>query len=65
MGNLARIMSKVARLRTMLWCDPDGDGPPVAAEALDVEAVRDTLLDLINLSGFMLLNWEGGNRWGS
>ena len=63
MGNLARIQSKNARLRHMLWCDPDGDAPPI--EDPDGEAVRDTLLDLINLAGFMLLNWEEGNRWGS
>jgi hypothetical protein len=64
MGNLARIMSKNARLRNLLWCDADGDGPPIPEHELDAEAVRDTLLDLINLSGFMLLNWEAGNRWG-
>lgn len=62
MGNLARIQSKNARLRHMLWCDPDGDAPPI--EQPDGEAVRDTLLDLVNLAGFMLLNWEAGNRWG-
>lgn len=64
MGNLARIMSKNERLRNLLWCDADGDGPPIPEHELDAEAVRDTLLDLINLSGFMLLNWEAGNRWG-
>jgi len=63
MGNLARLMSKNARLRNLLWCDAEV-GPPMGAEDVDSESVRDTLLDLINLSGFMLLNWEAGNRWG-
>lgn len=58
MGNLARIMSKVARLRTMLWRTED------AGQSGD-EAVEDTALDLVNLSVFFLLNRRHQNRWGS
>lgn len=56
MGNLARIMSKTARLRNMLWRD--------YALSDAAEPVRDTLQDLMNLCVFMLLNLNGGNRWG-
>lgn len=56
MGNLARIMSKVARLRAMCWMDfPIEDSK---------EPVKDTALDLINLSAFFLINNTEGNRWG-
>lgn len=66
MGNLARIISKTDRLNNLLWRDPDGAGYPLPANYdRDGETVRDTLLDLINLSGFMLANWSEENRWGS
>ena len=57
MGNLARIMSKVSRLRSMRWRQAPyfpGDG----------ESVRDTALDLVNLAAFFLLNDEENNHWG-
>lgn len=57
MGNLARIMSKTARLRNMLWRDS-------FSESYSGERVQDTLQDLINLCAFTLLNMQGGNRWG-
>lgn len=57
MGNLARIMSKHSRLRNMVWGD--------TLEDLDTEeTVEDTLLDMINLCAFMILNWQEDNRWG-
>ena len=56
MGNMARIMSKVTRLRTMLWQDVPTENA--------TESVDDSLLDLINLAIFMALNRQGGNRWG-
>jgi hypothetical protein len=57
MGNLARIMSKVARLRNMSWRrDPIDNGK---------ETTEDTLLDLANLSVFGLLNRRDGNFWGT
>lgn len=59
MGNLARVMSKSERLRNMLWCDVM-DRPEAA-----YESTEDTLLDLINLAGFMLVNLKEGNRWGN
>jgi hypothetical protein len=63
MGNLSRILSKTARLEAMLWNDPEDEvGREEAAEA--VEPIRETLLDLINLAGFMAVNCSEGNRWG-
>lgn len=65
MGNLARIQSKAARLKALLWRDADGDGYPLPANyTRDGETVIDTLLDLINLAGFMAVNWTEENRWG-
>lgn len=57
MGNLARIMSKSARLRAMLWRDFHLN----SAE----DPFTDTLQDLINLCVFMSLNRKSGNRWGT
>jgi len=57
MGNLARIMSKTARLKEMLW---RGDRIMEAGG----ESVRDTLQDLINLAVFMTLNLGQENEWG-
>lgn len=59
MGNVARVLSKSARLKKMLWQDSwkqleDSD-----------ESVMDTMLDLINLSAFFIINWMEGNKWGS
>lgn len=56
MGNLARIMSKTARLRNMLWQTHTVDN--------EEEPVKDTIQDLINLCVFMMLNRQSGNRWG-
>jgi hypothetical protein len=67
MGNLARIQSKAARLNALLWRDAEGDGYPLPANRLgteQAETVIDTLLDLINLAGFMAVNWSEENRWG-
>lgn len=57
MGNLARIMSKTARLKNMLW-----RGEELTDEQ---ETVNDTLQDMINLCVFALLNRGQRNRWGS
>jgi hypothetical protein len=56
MGNLARIMSKTERLRAMCWRN-------TAMESRN-EPVQDTLLDLINLSAFFLINKGNDNQWG-
>lgn len=65
MGNLARIQSKAARLNNLLWRDADGDGYPLAPNySRGGETVVDTLLDLINLSAMMAMNWTEENRWG-
>lgn len=56
MGNIARIMSKTARLQNMVWRE-------FPLESVD-EPVQDTLQDLINLAVFTLLNRGQDNRWG-
>lgn len=56
MGNIARVLSKCSRLKTMLWRD---------FQVTDSEeTVEDTLLDMMNLGAFTLLNWRAGNKWG-
>lgn len=58
MGNLARVLSKSSRIRNMAWCDSE--------DTLDgVESVEDTLLDLINLAAFAVINIREENRWGT
>lgn len=56
MGNVARVLSKVARLRKMLWTSNQ-----IASHD---EPVEDNLLDLINLAGFTIINRRDGNKWG-
>lgn len=61
MGNLARVLSKSARLDNMLWCDVDQgmtDGPDTQ------ESVTETLVDLGAMAAFTVANLEEGNRWG-
>lgn len=56
MGNVARVLGKVSRLRNMVWRD---------IHLTDAEeTAEDTLGDLINLSAFALINMEEENRWG-
>jgi hypothetical protein len=61
MGNLSRVLSKVARLENMLWTDDSAGG-----ETLDDggEHVLETLKDLMALCAFTAANIEDGNRWG-
>jgi hypothetical protein len=56
MGNVARVLSKVARLKKMCWTSNQIDS--------HTESVEDTLLDLINLAGFTLINRRDRNKWG-
>jgi maltose-binding protein MalE len=56
MGNLARIMSKTARLRSMQW-------RPAPLDDAN-ETVDDTLVDLVNLSVFGIINRQERNIWG-
>lgn len=56
MGNVARVLSKVSRLRNMVWRDfgiEDADEP-----------ILDTLFDLINLAAFTVINKRRNNKWG-
>lgn len=65
MGNVGRILSKMARLRNMVWCDEAVSvGPDGAPLDEYTETVRDTLLDLANLCAFAAHNMARGNRWG-
>lgn len=57
MGNVARVLSKVSRLKKMLWSD-------VVVSDSD-ETVEDTARDLINLAVFFLINREDRNKWGN
>lgn len=56
MGNMARVLSKSARLEAMVW--KDGGIPE------DPESALDTLKDMMALCAFMAANIEDGNRWG-
>lgn len=55
MGNVGRVLSKASRMRNMLWRDYPID---------DIESVEDTLLDLVNLAAFTLINRRERNKWG-
>lgn len=67
MGNLARLQSKMARLRELLWRDAEGNGYPLPANYTkgNNETVLDTALDLVNLAGMFAVNWTEENRWGT
>lgn len=55
-GNVARVLSKATRIKNMLWREtPQTDQD---------ETVEDTLLDLINLCAFTIINLREQNRWG-
>lgn len=56
MGNVARVLSKVARLKNMVWRD-------VSIESSE-ESVLDTVSDLINIAAFFIINYNDGNKWG-
>lgn len=67
MGNLARIMSKTARLENIVWKDGSPEfGVDLEGGGFDpmAETVLDTLHDLMALCAFMASNIEEGNRWG-
>lgn len=56
-GNVSRVLSKASRLRNMLWRDQ-----PIES---DKEPVVETLLDMINLAAFAIINYNAKNRWGN
>lgn len=57
MGNVARILSKTARIENLVWNDePEGDD--------HCENVQDTLGDLVSIVAFALVNYKADNRWG-
>lgn len=69
MGNLARVLSKAARLENMMWRDreepPTVHGSEYVAQAeLDNEAIADTIIDLAALVAFLHANLASENRWG-
>jgi hypothetical protein len=55
-GNVARVLSKVGRLKNMLWRDN-----PIEDAA---ETVVDTLEDLCLIAMFAIINYKEKNRWG-
>lgn len=57
-GNLARILSKSARLKNMLWRRDSSflNGGQ--------ETVRETALDQINTLAFFIINLDDGREWG-
>lgn len=59
MGNVARVLSKVERLKNLLW----RDGIPDTDKETE-ETIEDTLQDLVNLAFFTRSNYQSGNRWG-
>lgn len=61
MGNVSRVLSKVERLRELVW----GDDVMALGDTVGGETVEDTLLDLINLSAMTLHNFRAGDRWGN
>jgi hypothetical protein len=58
MGNMARVLSKIERLREMVWRDGE------LSEGTTDETIIDTLRDLSNIAAFMAENINNGNRWG-
>jgi hypothetical protein len=56
MGNVARVLSKVARLKNMVWRDWSIEDTE--------ETIEDTAFDLINLAAFFILNRRDRNKWG-
>lgn len=56
MGNLARMMSKMSRIKFMLWRDHDLENSE--------EAISDTAIDLVNLTSFLIINRSETNKWG-
>lgn len=74
-GNVARILSKASRIKHMLWVqiptlsrsqqfDIASDGLVLRRTSVEAEAIEDTLLDLINISAFALMNIRQDNEWG-
>ena len=59
-GNLARMMSKMERLRSMLW----HDGVDLADLPVGDEGVERQLLDLMNITAMMYRNYTQGVQWG-
>jgi hypothetical protein len=57
-GNLSRILEKAGRLRAMLW-----RGGNVLLNG-SKEHPRETLLDIINTSAFLIINMDDGVEWG-
>lgn len=64
MGNLARVMSKTARLENMLWRDTPWLGTGGGESEVEAEDALQTIKDLMALCAFMGANIEDGNRWG-
>lgn len=64
MGNLARVLSKVSRLKNMLWREQPWLGTGGEESEVEKESALDTLYDLSALCALAIANIEEGNRWG-
>ena len=58
MGNVARVLSKAARLKNLTWREYE------AVANVTNESITDSLRDMVNLAVFALYNRRLGNRWG-
>lgn len=57
MGSVARILSKAARIKNLVWREPNIDFK-------EEESAQDTLVDLAALCAFATANMEESNQWG-
>lgn len=64
LGNLARILSKASRLKSMLWREKPWLGTGGDESAEEQEHVRETAVDMAALCAFLAANVEAENRWG-
>jgi len=56
MGNLGRVLGKASRLRQMLWRDRPNH--------TDEEKPDETMVDMLNIVAFAIVNYRAGNKWG-
>lgn len=57
MGNIARMISKMGRLKNMCWRDQGIESSE--------ESVADNAFDMINITGFFIINRHDDNKWGA
>lgn len=65
MGSLARVLSKTARIKNMLWKERPWLGTGGQESAEEQESVLDNAYDTAALLAFLVANIDDNNRWGS